>query len=86
MLRLDIYYYGSGVRVRSHHHAAGADEACNPECEERSLQRCYSEHGESPADTRKRIATAASRAVMASTTGHRQFLLEMGVQDALPGL
>lgn len=85
MIRVDVYYHGSGVRVRSHHHAGGADEGCNPECEERSLHRCYSEHGESPADTRKRIALAAGMALMDRGTSHRGFLLELGVQDSLFG-
>lgn len=83
MYRLDVYYFGTGVRVRLHHHASGADEPCSSQCEETALERCYSEHNESPADTRKRIAAAAARALMTPTTSHRQFVLELGVQEGL---
>lgn len=74
MLRLDLYHYGSGIKVRLHDHPYARDDRCGPECENYATERSYPSGGESPRDRRHQVAHAAQAAIMARTLSHRTFL------------
>nr|CRY96728.1 hypothetical protein [uncultured prokaryote] len=83
MIKIDVYPWGSGIRVRLHHHPYGRDRSCGSECYDEATQRTYPARNESPREIRRQIADATSRSIMAPTTGHRQFLFMLGDQQTL---
>lgn len=51
MIRIAVYAYGSGYRVRSHEHFGAEDDRCTPDCQNEALERCYPERGQRPHET-----------------------------------
>lgn len=84
MYVIDVYAYGSGHRVRLHHHPYSGNQSCGPECDHYPAQRAYHSRGAGPSEVREGIADAVRRAVLATSISHRQFLLEVGEQQELP--
>lgn len=84
MYVIQIYAYGSGHRVRMHHHPDGRDDRCNADCYEYAPQRAYGRKGDKPSETRALVAAAVQRAVMTAEISHQEFLLEVGEQMVLP--
>lgn len=83
MIKIDLYPYGSGYRVRAHHHPAPADERCQSECYHYSVERAYGRKGDKPSETRALITAAVVRALNQRETGHQQFLNDLGEQMSL---
>nr|CRY96713.1 hypothetical protein [uncultured prokaryote] len=85
MIRIDVYQHGAGFKVRAHHHAADMDGACNDDCEEYSVQRCYPERYASPRDVREMLAIMSASSLREKGIGHVEFLTHCGYEDALLG-
>lgn len=83
MLRIDVYAYGSGYRVRAHHHAADANEDCSQDCYHYAPERAYGRKGDKPAETRALLTAAVVRALNQRETGHAQFLNDVGDQTRM---
>lgn len=83
MIKIDIYAYGSGYRVRAHHHLDGADERCTENCYHYTPERTYGRKGDKPHETRALVTAAVVRALNQRETGHVQFLNDLGEQLTL---
>lgn len=80
MIKIDVYRYGSGYRVRAHHHLDGKDERCTENCYYYSTERTYGRKGDKPSETRGLVTAAVVRALNQQETGHVQFLQDLGDQ------
>ena len=83
MIKIDLYAYGSGYRVRAHHHDGPADERCSSECYEYAVERAYGRKGDKPHETRALVTAAVVRVLNQRETGHAQFLNDLGEQMKL---
>nr|CRY96722.1 hypothetical protein [uncultured prokaryote] len=83
MLKIDLYPYGSGYRVRVHQHPGPADERCTSDCYHYAPERAYGRKGDKPSETRALVTAACVRALNQRETGHVQFLNDLGEQIAL---
>lgn len=82
-IRIDVYAYGSGFRVRAHHHEPSADDQCSEDCYHYAPERAYGRKGDKPSETRALITAAVARALNQRETGHAQFLADLGDQMKL---
>lgn len=74
MLRVDLYHYGSGVKVRLHDHPYARDDRCGPECEDYATERSYGTREDRPRQRRNDIARAAFDALVTRGMTDQGFL------------
>lgn len=83
MIRLDLYAYGSGIKVRLHDHVGTEDGSCGEYCEEHSCQRAYPQYKDTPQSIRNQVALAAVAALMEKSLSHKEFQNMLGWQEPL---
>lgn len=80
-MRIDVYAWGSGYRVRVHEHDGGADDRCCDACTDDHVERAYPDLRVNPFEQRVQVESAIARALRAY--GHAEFMRMLRDQQPL---